>query len=267
MKDIDINECHNILIKLAAAFDELCKRHHIPYYMLGGTMLGAMRHKGFIPWDDDMDFGVERKYFPKLLKALSEELPEHLKIRTLDNSDHIFSNFFKIEDSRTEIIDYWHDNPMGGGISIDIFPLDKGGKNYCQTMFFAMYISFLLILKDYLYFDPKFRRGFKKIVAITVRKTNLISIKKRLKYIDNLIVKHANEKSDFLINYYGRWKKKEVMRKQIFGHPLSYSFENITLTGVENADAYLSALYGNYMQPPPNGMRTGHIKIMQYKES
>ena len=266
MKDIDINECHNILLKLASAFNEICKRHHIPYYMLGGTMLGAIRHKGFIPWDDDMDFGVERKYFPKLLKALSEELPEHFKVRTLDNSDHILSNFFKIEDVRTNVIDYWHDNPIGIGICIDIFPLDNGIKRYFQTMLFALYIFFLLIIKDYLYFDPKFRRGFKKYVAIIVRKTNLISIKTRLKYIDSLVVKYANEKSDFLINYYGRWRKKEIIQKQIFGRPLSYSFENITLTGVENADAYLSALYGNYMQPPPDGMRTGHIKSMQHKE-
>jgi lipopolysaccharide cholinephosphotransferase len=265
MKHIDIDECHTILLSLAAAFDEICKRHHIPYYMLGGTMLGAVRHQGFIPWDDDMDFGVERTYFPKLLKALSEELPAHFKVRTLDNSDQIFSNFFKIEDIRTEVVDHWHDSPMGIGICIDIFPLDNGRKNYVQTRLLAMYIFVLLIIKDYVYFDPAFRRGFKKLIAKIIRKTNFISIQKNLNYVDRLIIKHTQASSGYMINYYGRWRKKEIMPKKIFGTPQAYQFENITLKGTENADAYLSALYGNYMQLPPEEMRFGHIKAMHYK--
>jgi lipopolysaccharide cholinephosphotransferase len=264
MKEIAIDECHNILITLASAFDEICSRHQIPYYMIGGTMLGAVRHKGFIPWDDDMDFGVERKYFPKLIKALSEELPEHLKVRTLDNCDFIFSNFFKIENSRTEVVENWHDNTKGIGICIDIFPLDNGRKKYLQTILLSMYISFLLMIKDYLYFDPKFRRGFRKNIAIILRKTNTIPIKKRLKYIDHLIVKHANDASGLLINFYG-WRGKEIIQKQVFGSPQTYQFENITLTGVENTDAYLSALYGNYMQLPPEEKRTGHTSSMYFK--
>jgi len=265
MKNIDIDECHNILITIASAFDEICRRHQIPYYMIGGTMLGAVRHQGFIPWDDDMDFAVERTYFPKLLKALSEELPSHLKVRTLDNSDAIFSNFFKIEDTRTEVIEQWHDHTTGMGITIDIFPLDNGRKNYFQTKLLAMYVFFLLILKDYVYFDPKFRRGFKKVLAIILRKTNLILLKKRLKYIDNLIVKYTKDESGYLINYYGRWRSKEILSKNIFGDPKMYPFENLTLSGVENSDAYLTALYGNYMQLPPEEKRINHIHAMSYK--
>lgn len=264
-KSINIDECHNILITLASAFDEICRRHHIPYYMLGGTMLGAVRHRGFIPWDDDMDFGVERSYFPQLIKALSEELPEHLKVRTLDNSNHIFSNFCKIEDTRTEVIENWHDNSKGIGICIDVFPLDKGRKKSWQTKIFASYIYTLLQLKDYVYFDPKFRRGFKKYVAIILRKTNRISIKKRLQIIEELIRKHTHKESPYLINYYGRWRKKEITTKSIIGQPQAYPFENIILTGVENANTYLSTLYGNYKQLPPEEKRINHINSMCYK--
>jgi len=264
MREIDIDECHHILLSLASSFDEICKRHHIPYYMIGGTMLGAVRHKGFIPWDDDMDFGVERRYLPKLLKALSDELPSQFKVRTVDNSEHIFSNFFKIEDIRTEVIDYWHDNPMGMGICIDVFPLDHGRNSYFQTRLLAMYIYFLLIVKDYLYFDPTYRRGFKKWVAIILRKTNFISIKKRLKYIDNLISRHTKADSAYWINFYGRWRSRELMPKKIFGDPQIFQFENITLHGVENPNAYLSSLYGNYMQLPPENKRTNHIKKMYF---
>ena len=76
MREItDIKECHEILLGIAKQFVEICDKHNIKYYMLGGTMLGAVRHKGFIPWDYDMDFGVMRKDFDALMSALNKELP------------------------------------------------------------------------------------------------------------------------------------------------------------------------------------------------
>jgi len=267
MKEIDIKECHHILLTIAVAFDEICKRHQIPYYMIGGTMLGAIRHQGFIPWDDDMDFGVERRYIPKLLHVLEEELPSHLKIRTLDNCEHVFYNFFKIEDTRTEVIDKLYDRPTNMGINIDIFPLDNGRNSFLQTFFLAYYIFFLLIIKDYLYYDPKKRQGFKKWVAYFLLKTNFIPIRNRLQYIDKIIGKYAQSKSRYLINYNGRWRTKEIVLKSVMGNPIAYPFENITLTGVENAHVYLSELYANYLQIPSEETRTVHIKVKKYKNN
>ena len=265
MRAIDINECHNMLLNIASAFDEICKRHQIPYYMLGGTMLGAFRHKGFIPWDDDMDFGVERLYFPKLIKALSEELPAHLHVKTLDNCAHFVSNFIKIEDDRTLVFEEWHDGARDMGVFIDVFPLDQGRKSSFQTKIFASYIFFLLQLKDYLYFDPKYRRGIKKVIATLMCKSNVCSYQQMLTHIDRLLKRHTTGDSGYLINYYGIWGKKEIVRQEVFGQPQVYPFENITLTGVTNADAYLSTLYGNYMQLPPETKRLIHNFGMYYK--
>jgi len=266
MKDIDINECHNILLNIAEAFDAICRKHNIPYYMLGGTMLGAIRHKGFIPWDDDMDFGVERQYFSKLKKVLSDELPINYKIRTPDNSLNFLSNFIKIEDSRTEVCDHWHDHLTDVGICIDIFPLDKGRKSFFQTKVLLSYVVFLLQIKNYIYFDPKFRHGLKKYIAIILRKTNFISIKKRLNQVDNVICRFVKKESGYLVNYYGRYGKKEITSKEIFGKPTDYTFDRIMLKGVENPEHFLSRLYGdNYMQLPPKEKQENHSNIMRYK--
>ena len=76
LRRIDMDECHEHLLRIAECFDGICRRHGIPYFMLGGTMLGAVRHKGFIPWDDDMDFGIPRPYFNRFIETAREELPD-----------------------------------------------------------------------------------------------------------------------------------------------------------------------------------------------
>ena len=89
MKKLNIEECHARLLKIAEIFDIICKDNGIPYYMLGGTMLGAIRHKGFIPWDDDMDFGVPRKYYKDLIDIFDKKLPNPYKYHTYNNSDAV----------------------------------------------------------------------------------------------------------------------------------------------------------------------------------
>ena len=80
MKKMTLDEIHLTLLDIAKEFDRICVKHNIPYYMIGGTMLGAVRHKGFIPWDDDMDFGVPVEYYEELQRILDKELPFFLSV-------------------------------------------------------------------------------------------------------------------------------------------------------------------------------------------
>ncbi|MDR1602128.1 MAG: LicD family protein [Tannerella sp.] len=258
MKPIDIDECHTILLSIAAEFDRICRKHQIPYYMLGGTMLGAVRHRGFIPWDDDMDFGVPRKHFARLVEMLSEELPAHMRVLTLNNRGFIVANYIKIDDRHTYVADYWLNQDTKIGVNIDIFPLDEGLRSGLQTRLFVSYILFLLTIKDFICIDPDKRRGVKKIFARMLRFLFLHKTGKLLKYIDRCIVRHTFRDSAFQINYYGKWREKEVVSKKIFGEPKAYEFRGCPFYGVEDADAYLTQLYGNYMQLPPEREQTAH---------
>ncbi|MDR1331334.1 MAG: LicD family protein [Tannerella sp.] len=266
MRAIDIDECHGILLSIAAAFDAICRRHAIPYYMLGGTMLGAVRHGGFIPWDDDMDFGVPRSDFPRLLASLAKELPAHMRVLTRDNGGFPVSNYIKIDDSRTLAADCWMGRAAETGVNIDVFPLDDGLQTAAGTRRFASYIYFLLALKDYICMDPERRRGMKRAVARLLRAlcARRCAVK-LLKYIDRSIVRRAMPDSGLRINFYGKWKKREIVSEKIFGQPRAYPFRGLTLCGVEDAGAYLAQLYGDYMRLPPECERNVHLAGMSMK--
>ncbi|MDR1981854.1 MAG: LicD family protein [Tannerellaceae bacterium] len=260
MKHIDIQECHDVLLALAQEFDRICRKHQIPYYMLGGTMLGAIRHQGFIPWDDDMDFGVPIAYIDRLRRVLSEELPPHFRILSRKCEERILP-VFKIDDARTFFINT--DTPQAEasdtGLSIDIFPLYDGWRTSFQTHLVASFIFFLIRLRNTLYYAPSFRKGWKKQLARLCRFLLPINLDRLLKYTDRCIRKYTIPHSGFFINYYGMWRKKEMVGKAVFGTPTEYTFTGVAFYGVEQPDAYLRRLYGNYMQMPPEAERVGHV--------
>ena len=125
MREITIEESHRLLLALAKEFHSVCERNEIPYFMLGGTMLGAVRHKGFIPWDDDMDFGIPREYFSFFIDSCKKDLPSSYKVLYYDNSDYAILGFVKLSDSRTVVEEVFApitDEVLG--VNIDVFPLD-----------------------------------------------------------------------------------------------------------------------------------------------
>ena len=252
----DISEVQHILLGIATAFHQICMKHDIPYCMLGGTMLGAVRHKGFIPWDDDMDFAVPREYYERITELLERELPQEYRCLTYKNCEQIKYPFIKIEDSRTCIDDKSLDCPLEEkiGLNIDVFPLDRCNKNSwrMKRVFFYIALQTLFFLESPSYSKPK--TLIKRFCKCFAPKDRLFFIKK----IERAML-NAGDAGD-IGNLIGRWRKKETFKAAVYQNLTDYSFEDITLRGPQDYDTYLTQMYGNYMQLPSKEQQLVHVE-------
>lgn len=254
------------IVKDVVAF---CGKHGLAYYMLGGTMLGAVRHHGFIPWDDDIDLGMPRKDYEKFLQIAPHELPERLKVVNYRNTPSYQYYITRILDTGTKVEELRIGNDSRyTHASIDIFPIDGTPndplirKIYC---FRVLYHRALMSLcyKDSI--DRERRRGAAEkavlwiMERIPVEKWTTPARQKEI--IDRLLREQDVEKSEYIGNIMGAYRTREIVPKAFYGKGKLYSFEDMELVGMEQADAYLRHTYGDYMKLPPEEDRKTHYKL------
>lgn len=135
-------ELHDVLYGILCAIDDACKREGVEYTLGGGTMLGAVRHHGFIPWDDDADICVWKKDYPKMREALKKHLPEHYRlVEPLDLTPYFFDFIPRVQDLRY----HWHEpteedvkyNNLQNYICVDIFCVERSAKSSFGAKMYA----------------------------------------------------------------------------------------------------------------------------------
>ena len=256
MEKIGIEEIHARVLAIAKEFDKICTRHQIPYYMLGGTMLGAIRHKGFIPWDDDMDFGVPIAYYDQLEEILKDELPLNYRCCTYKNHPCVIHNYFKIEDRETVIDDRIRFSlPLTEqlGVNIDVFPLCRCRLNdpvMRRVGYYKMLRGSFMNSRSHPDNLPrKVVKAFLRIIA----GGSPIKVNNRM-----YLLLHNTDKGDCLGNILGHWGAKEIIPSEWYGSGVRYCFEDASFVGLMSYDKYLTKLYGDYMQQPSEEKRRPH---------
>lgn len=259
----DLKELHEVLLNIAKAFHQVCEKNNIQYYMLGGTMLGAIRHKGFIPWDDDMDFGVMEEDWDKLINVLNRELPEYYKVRDINNTNGISNPSIKIEDARTIMRELEKEGLKDViGVNIDIFPLNYTN---CRKNLFSRngLIQNLIRLNLCRFLDYKNKPIVKRVLSKFLKallwpfpKAFLVNIIKNFLIPNNGVC---------ITNYWGAWINKEIVPAEVMGKPVEYVFENYHFWGVAKPDEYLKHLYGDYMKIPSRNEIHYHVVDWSYK--
>jgi lipopolysaccharide cholinephosphotransferase len=247
----------HLIVKLTLV-SELCVKHDVPYYLIGGSLLGAVRHKGFIPWDDDVDVGILRhdyEFFTKLLKSKNQKL----YFDSYETNPHYVNNYLKILAKDVEVDYKWNNNVnYKTYASVDIFPLDGSPDNFVFRIIYVWYVQALISFKNYLYLNSSPRPFLSRIIADLFKKIFKIKPFVLLKFIDNQMKRFPVNSSKYLVNYSGIYGFREIVKREVLGLPSPYDFENQVFYGVENYDLYLTKIYGDYLLIPEEKKRYSH---------
>lgn len=245
-------------LELLKEFHDLCEKYGLTYYALGGTLLGAVRHKGFIPWDDDMDLGMPRKDYDIFIKKYHKELSNHVLLKKHSNNLGNTS----IVDTKTKILF----GKVECSPFIDIFPLDGFPKSKYRYFIHKNSILFYRMLSKLSVVNQMFERDrgkFENIlihIAKRLRTDKIINTDKVNSKLEDLIRKYPFESSPYVGNVLGSYRDKEIVLKEVFGKPVKLEFEDFEILGHQNPEDYLSNIYGDYMQMPKEEDRLGHFE-------
>lgn len=255
-------------IKLIRLFVDICEKEKLTYYMLGGTMLGAVRHKGFIPWDDDADFGMPRPDFERFLKYAPQYIPRGYALRchTKGSKEHLYY-FPKLINTEQAVNITSRKTACTENVWIDIFPLDGMPDNWVlnrirQLQLWTLRGLYYLSIFDQMVNIQRINRPWyeKAIIKLCLRFPVQVffSYEKRWESLDYALKQYPYERSEFIVNLMGGYRFKEMFPKSVFGEGRKYEFEGMLLNGPEDYETYLTQLYGDYMTPPPESERNWH---------
>ena len=242
-------------VGLLAALDQVCREHGLRYYMVYGTLLGAVREGGFIPWDDDMDVGLLREDYDVLMQHADEWLPAPYRIVNHRNDPDYPKYFAKIEDTSTTLIE---NRALGyvGGIYMDVFAFDAVPDN--ALLRFLHYHRFNLCKRLlYLMYRNPYKHGH-GVSSWMPRLAQWLFKKEQVHRWTQRAAQAWNGHTHCsMTTTYDDGLR--VFPRSIFGQPQRMKFESIEANAPEDSHEFLLRMYGdNYMTPPPLEQRTSH---------
>ena len=254
MPDIDSTLFKKKILETFKYTKSFLERHHLKYIACGGSVLGAVRHQGFIPWDDDIDIYMPREDYNQLIQLNAESEKEGFQIVSVEHSQGYYLPFAKVVDINTTIWEH-KEIPFILGAYVDIFPLDyfpysdteitniqkKTRKLFNSYMFTLNNYSLKYLFKAIIGLNIKHMGGWCKSTFLE----SSIQYQKYFAYI-NPYTKLKGEKCVCINTWPGK-----IFQTEWFTDVIEVPFEDTTITIPRNYDSYLTLLYGDYMTPPP----------------
>ena len=267
---------HKEILRIFREFSILCKNNNLKYYAIGGTCLGAIRHKGFIPWDDDMDLAMPIEDYLKLYK-LNKELPENLEILTDEDCYNVNRrNSIKIHNKNTAFIEecYYHKYEQKyTGIFIDIMPMVGCPKNKFKKKKYIFELNLLTKLDNVKITTFKSRREWKSKIKYIIIKPFILWADKNYFYerwLKSLTKYKICPDNDILFAWRIPLRKpySNVFSFEIFKEGSELKFEDTTICCPKYYKKYLEEDFGDYMKLPPIEERIlKHAMIVDFERS
>ena len=269
LRDVQL-ACLNILKKLA----EVCEKYEIQYFLAYGTLLGAIRHRGYIPWDDDIDVWMPRPDMERFLEIANDELrPYIINYYTIKNdSSFKFRSQPCIEDHTYKVGFSLGGEIKPGYIWIDIMPLDGMPNNHLLQKIQCLRFTVMYALIGFARsaeigaFNEEKKTGLKKFGIELNKRTNigrLLNIERQLTRFDKIKTKYEYSKSQYVVGTTTSYTTKAIFPKDWFNGKRVCEFEGFKFFIPDKSEKILEKLYGNYMELPPEDRREQSHFVIQ----
>lgn len=263
-KEISVGEIKKIELDILNQFVTICEKYNLRYYLMWGTLLGAVRHKGFIPWDDDIDVGMPRTDYEAFKEILGNNILNHQwKLLTWENRETNY-NFMKMVDIRTIVQEKCIEGETG--VWIDIFPIDGLPENYLLSRVLCMKLEFLrkllfVSISRPNYQEKKLKNKIKNIIRPLARR---IPSELLCEKINNVFLKYDYDSCKFVGAVSGGSSYRARIERQIYEEDYAL-FEGREYRVPKGRDKLLRQSYGDYMRLPPKNKRISHTFKAQWK--
>lgn len=260
-KQCTVEELHQIMLRMLTKIDAICEEENIPYFLIDGTLLGAIRHEGFIPWDDDVDIAMPRADYERFIQIASEKLGDDYFVQTID-SDPKYHQFYiplKIRDNHSTLIEVYG-KKHHEGVYIDVFPFDYLTENREEELKQKKITYLFGVAKGPVQFHtfPSIHFFARILLQMFGR---LAPEKWMVAYIRRAIQKNQQGTPGEEMIYGFEMPWLNIFKKTDIFPLKKVKFENVSLNVPNNADAVLKNIFGDYMELPPKDKQLTHAKF------
>lgn len=257
---------HHCILIILKEIMRVCEKNNIQYFLIGGTLLGAVRHKGFIPWDDDLDIGLLRCEYNRFLECCEQDLDEKFKLCTFENEKLYGMPFAKVKLKGTFFAEKSPPKSLSNEIYVDVFPIDKFPTGTFQK---KIHRSSSAVLHSALLQKCGYNiESSKRLIPTLFTRSASLLPKTVIVYLCKKCHEFYNNKST---EYYANFCSSYQYGKEIFpsdsflGELKKIEFEGMMLPVPNSPGKILTLLYGDYMQLPPEDKRVFRHAVSDIK--
>ena len=272
-RKIGREEARRLQLEMLDALAAYCDANGLVYYLSGGTLLGAVRHGGYIPWDDDIDVNMPRPDYERLVAMTGGRLGDHLEIAAPEGPITHSTSFPRLLDTRYVLMSCSKDgrSPYYTNLFIDIFPIEGLPADPKRARWHYVWTKSMIVMRKLAYFHEvptgpvglslmlrHMAKPFAKLLGYRFWNRRLLDLAKRYRYED---CEYVGVVTGYVHTM------EEYIRKEGYGTPVRVMFEGRSYNAPADTDRYLRNLYGNYMELPPEDKREAHFfDIWEIKE-
>ena len=262
-KQLTAEEIKHVELGILDYIDSICRHHKIKYFLDYGTLLGAIRHKGFIPWDDDIDICMTRENYERFISILVRDNNPNYKFLSMETSPSYYYEFGKLVDTRTVLNETETISLPGLGVWVDVFPKDNLPKWHILLKWIVTVLVVCRVFAVYEKFPKKHNVLFYPVWLVG----RFIGYKPFLRLTKRLSIVKVGKETSCIGDLRDLTAKQYAWDKEMFAKSVSVTFEGKEYPAPQDWNGYLKGLYGDYMKLPPKERRIHHSFTVYWRDN